>query len=438
MFENNWESLNSRKVPEWFGKAKFGIFIHWGIYSVPAYAPKKDYAEWYGYSCNLEKCETPSQEMYKAYHKEHYNSRPYYDFVNDFKGDRFDAHKWAELFQRSGAKYINFVSKHHDGYCLYETKYAPGLNSVECAPKRDFLMELKNALEGTDVRFGVYHSVYEWWHPYYLEDPEKYALEHLIPMLKELVEKYQPNTLFTDGEWEQESSVWHSTEFLQWLYNESSVKDFIVPNDRWGKETRGKLGGNFTTEYGVIDVYQGRLRYIEDIELDRPFEECRGIGCSFGINKEEGCEDYLSVKELLKTLCSLVSKGGNFLLNIGPDADGTIPPIMEERLLGMGKWLQVNGEAIYDSEVYCNKSPDGIYYTQRDGNIYAITETFPSKETVFEAIDYKDDYSVSILGSDATVLTFNRDGKLGLRASRDELCSPDDIASEHLYVFKIK
>ncbi len=430
MFENNWESLNSRKVPEWFGKAKFGIFIHWGLYSVPAYAPKTHYAEWYGYSCNMEKCDTEAQEQYKAFHKEHYNSRPYYDFINDFKGERFDAKKWAELFKRSGAKYINFVSKHHDGYCLYETEYAPGLNSVECAPKRDFLMELKNAMEGTGVRFGVYHSVYEWWHPYYLENPEKYALEHLHPMLRELVEKYQPHTLFTDGEWEQNSSVWHSTEFLQWLYNESSVKDFIVPNDRWGKETRGRLGGNFTTEYGYIE--EGRR--IEDVELDRPFEECRGIGCSFGINKDEGCEDYLSVKELLQTLCSLVSKGGNFLLNIGPDADGTIPPIMEERLLGMGKWLEINGEAIYDSLVYNAKADDGVYYTQREGNIYAITDKFPSRELVLEYVDYDASFKVSLLGSDCAVVASEKNGKLVLKT---DICSPEDVVSEHLYVYKI-
>ncbi len=430
MYENNWESLNSRKVPEWFSKAKFGVFIHWGLYSVPAYAPPTDYAEWYGYSCNMENPETDCQKATREYHQNHYNGRPYYDFVNDFTGERFDAKKWADLFKRAGAKYINFVSKHHDGYCLYETKYAPGLNSVECAPKRDFLMELKNAMEGTGVRFGVYHSVYEWWHPYYLEDPEKYALEHLHPMLKELVEKYQPNTLFTDGEWEHESSVWHSTEFLQWLYNESSVKDFIVPNDRWGKETRGRMGGNFTTEYGYVD----NGRKIKDVVLDRHFEECRGIGCSFGINKEEGCENYLSVKELLKTLCSLVSMGGNLLLNIGPDADGTIPPLMEERLLGMGKWLDVNGEAIYESEIYSKEAPEGVYYTQRDGNIYAITEHFPSKVTVFPEIDYSGDVKVSLLGSDCNVEITESEGKLALRA---DICSPEDVACEHLYVFKI-
>jgi alpha-L-fucosidase len=436
MYENNWESLNKRPVPEWFSDAKFGIFIHWGLYSVPAYAPKGKYAEWYGYHCDEIVERSANDREYYDYHQKKYGPDfKYNDFVNDFTAELFDAEKWADLFQKSGAKYINFVSKHHDGFCLYKSDYAWNWNSVDVGPHRDFLMELKEALAKTDVRFGVYHSVYEWYNPVYLRNPEEYALTHLIPMLKELVEKYQPATLFTDGEWEHTSDVWHSTEFLQWLYNESSVKDTIVPNDRWGKETRGRKGGNFTTEYGIIDVYLGTERRIEDVELDRPFEECRGIGRSFGINKEEGCENYLSVKELLDTLCSLVSKGGNFLLNIGPDADGTIPPLMEERLLGMGKWLDVNGEAIYDSEVYSKKSDEGVYYTQRDGNIYAITARFPSKATLFNEIEYKDGLEISLLGSDAEVIAENVDGKLSLRA---DICSPEDVACEHLYVFKIR
>ncbi len=434
MYENNWESLNKRKVPEWFGKAKFGIFIHWGLYSVPAFANHKDYAEWYGFCVEMDPkdVQTEHQRVSRAHHKKIYGDKPYLDFKNDFKGERFDAQKWATLFKRSGAKYINFVSKHHDGYCLYETKYAPNLNSVECAPKRDFLMELKNAMADTGVRFGVYHSVYEWWHPLCKTDPEKYALEHLIPMLKELVTKYEPNTLFTDGEWEHESSVWHSTDFLQWLYNESPVKDVIVPNDRWGKETRGRLGGNFTTEYGVIDL--GTDRTIDTITLDRPFEECRGIGWSFGLNKDETSEDYLSLKELLKTLCSLVSKGGNFLLNIGPDADGTIPPIMEERLLGIGKWLEVNGEAIYDSEIYSKIGDNGIYYTKNGNTIYAITETFPSKTQIFSKIPYSENMSVNLLGSDCKVEICNNDGVLSLKSL---ISSPDEVNSEHLYTYKI-
>ena len=268
MYENNWESLNSRPVPEWFADAKFGIFIHWGLYSVPAYAPKGKYAEWYGYHCDEIVERSANDREYYDYHQKMYPGKKYNDFVDDFKAELFDADKWADLFQKSGAKYINFVSKHHDGFCLYKTDYAWNWNSVDVGPHRDFLMELKQALDKTDVRFGVYHSVYEWFNPVYVRNPEEYALTHLFPMLKELVEKYQPATLFTDGEWEHTSDVWHSTEFLQWLYNESSVKDFIVPNDRWGKETRGRFGGNFTSEYGYVEAD----KHIEDVELDRPLK----------------------------------------------------------------------------------------------------------------------------------------------------------------------
>ena len=141
MYENNWESLQKRKVPEWFGKAKFGIFIHWGLYSIPAYAPKGQYAEWYGHSCHTpENKEEPFKELYYQHHKKHYNLAPYYDFADKFTGERFDAKKWATLFQRAGAKYINFVSKHHDGFCLYDSSCAGDLTTVRGAAKRDFLM----------------------------------------------------------------------------------------------------------------------------------------------------------------------------------------------------------------------------------------------------------------------------------------------------------
>ena len=431
MYENNWESLNKRPVPEWFADAKFGIFIHWGLYSVPAYAPKGKYAEWYGYHCDeiLERSENDRE--YYFYHQEKYGPHfKYNDFAGEFKAELFDADKWAELFQKSGAKYINFVSKHHDGYCMYKSDYAWNWNSVDVGPHRDFLMELKEALAKTDVRFGVYHSVYEWFNPVYLRNPEEYALEHLIPMLKELIEKYQPATLFTDGEWEHTSDVWHSTEFLQWLYNESSVKDFIVPNDRWGKETRGRLGGNFTTEYGYIEAG----RKIEDVELDRPFEECRGIGMSFGFNKNEDVADYLSAKELLEMLCDLVSKGGNFLLNIGPAADGTIPVIMEERLLQMGDWLRVNGDAIYGTRIYSKQLQEGVYYTKKGDDVYAIINRFPFGTQLLELVDYDPEMKAELLGCDAALEIRDNGGKAEIVFPA---INPDELDSNYLYTVKL-
>lgn len=431
MYENNWESLNKRPVPEWFGDAKFGIFIHWGLYSVPAYAPKGKYAEWYGYHCDEIVERSANDREYYDYHQKKYGPDfKYNDFVKDFKAELFDAEKWADLFQKSGAKYINIVSKHHDGYCLYKTDYAWNWNSVDVGPHRDFLMELKEALAKTDVRFGVYHSVYEWFNPVYLRNPEEYAVTHLIPMLKELVEKYQPATLFTDGEWEHTSDVWHSTEFLQWLYNESSVKDFIVPNDRWGKETRGKVGGNFTTEYGYVEAD----KKLEDVVLDRPFEECRGIGMSFGFNKNEDVTDYLSAKELIEMLCDLVSKGGNFLLNIGPAADGTIPVIMEERLLQMGDWLRVNGDAIYGTKLYSKKTQSGVYYTQKGDDVYAIINRYPFGSQVLELVDYDPALKANLLGCDAELEIKDNGGKAEIVFPA---INPETIACEHLYTIKL-
>ena len=181
-YENNWESLNARAVPRWFGDAKFGIFIHWGLYSVPGYTARGQYAEWY-----MKQLEDPAHPA-RLFHDRTYGPNfKYEDFVSGFKAELFDADAWAKLFQRAGAKYINLVSKHHDGFCLYPSKYAWNWNSWDVGPHRDFCMELRQAMEGTGVKFGVYHSVYEWFHPLYLENPEAYALEHLHPMLKELI-----------------------------------------------------------------------------------------------------------------------------------------------------------------------------------------------------------------------------------------------------------
>ncbi len=425
-YENNWSSLNSRPVPSWFGDAKFGIFVHWGLYSVPAYTQRGHYAEWYGMQLN-----DPNSAARKFHDKTYGPDFRYADFVKDFRAELFDAKEWITLFENAGARYFNLVSKHHDGFCLFKSDYAPFWNSVEVGPHRDFCAELRDACEGTAVRFGVYHSVYEWWHPYYLRNPEEYALKHLHPMLKELIEKYQPNTLFTDGEWEHPSSVWHSTEFLQWLYNDSSVRDFIVPNDRWGSETRGSLGGNFTTEYGEV----GGGKSLDDTD-PRPFEECRGIGRSFGFNRAELPEDYMDVKSLVGLLVDLVSKGGNLLLNVGPAADGSIPAIMQERLLGIGKWLKTNGDAIYGSKKYKVASDAACHYTANNGKIYAITDKYPTGRMTFDSVDYHDGIQIRLLGmTSAEPLTVLNDN--GKAAVELPYLIPAQIDSEGYYTYEI-
>ena len=402
-----WESLNTRPVPTWFEDAKFGIFIHWGLYSVPAFSRRDWYAEWYQAQLELQ-----NHEEIIAFHKRVYGERfRYADFVPHFKAELFNAHEWVKLFERAGARYMNLTSKHHDGFCLYPTRLAPNWNSFDVGPRRDFCAELRDACEGTSVRFGVYHSLMEWLHPLYQKDPAVFAIQHLHPMLKELIERYQPHTLFTDGEWDHPSETWHATKFLAWLYNESSVRDFIVPNDRWGKETRKlALGGNSTTEYGHIEV--------EGENYQKPFEECRGIGRSFGFNRAELAEDYLPATELIGMLVDLVSRGGNFLLNVGPAADGSIPALQQERLLDIGAWLQVNGAGIYGSRKGIKSTQAGVRYTQQGSDTYVFLERFPFGTVVLEDLPYDPAMQPTLLGwqgEGSPVELIHANGKTALR-----------------------
>lgn len=333
----SWESLDTRPVPQWFRDAKFGIFIHWGVYAVPGYVPKGRYAEWY---LNALK---NGDKAVQDYHEKRFGNRSYYDLAEDFKAELFKPEEWANVFEKSGAKYIVLTSKHHDGFCLWPDAsatqaYGRPWNAVEAGPKRNLLGELFAAVRKTSVRPGMYYSLYEWYHPLWLKDKKAFAQQHTWPQMKTLINEYQPDVFWTDGEWDAADSIWKSQQFLTWLYNESPVKDRVVTYDRWGIGIRFHHGGVYTPEY------QPEL----DFE-DHYWEESRGMGFSYGYNREEDSWDYNSTQSLVLNLVDKVSRGGNFLLDIGPDEHGKIPPIMQERLLGMGEWLSVNGEAIYNT-----------------------------------------------------------------------------------------
>jgi alpha-L-fucosidase len=351
-YQPTWDSLDKRPTPAWFTEAKFGIFIHWGVYSVPSYAPvipgKLAYAEWYWNALKNGKDDPKASAIQTgtwAYHQKRYGADfPYQDFAPQFRAELFDPDHWADVFARSGAKYVALTSKHHEGFALWPSKEASATwgrpwNAVETGPKRDLLGDLSDAVRRKGLRMGVYYSLYEWYNPLWLYDKPRYVKEHMIPQFKDLVTHYKPAIIFSDGEWEMSSAEWHSPEMLAWLFNESPVKDEVVVNDRWGKDTRHKHGGYWTTEY--TPGMSG---------MEHPWEENRGMGFSYGYNRAEDLADYHSSKELVVMLSDLVSRGGNLLLDIGPAADGTIPVVMEERLIQMGEWLKVNGEAIYGTK----------------------------------------------------------------------------------------
>ncbi len=351
-YQPTWESIDKRPTPAWFTDAKFGIFIHWGVYSVPSYAPvipgKLAYAEWYWNAMTQGKTNPKANAIQTgtwAYHQKQYGADfPYQDFAPQFKAELFDPDHWADVFARSGAKYVALTSKHHEGFALWPSKEASAAwgrpwNAVETGPKRDLLGDLTDAVRRKGLRMGIYYSLYEWYNPLYLSDKPRYVKEHMFPQFKDVVTRYKPSIIFSDGEWEMNSADWGSPELLAWLYNESPCKDEVVIDDRWGKDTRHKHGGYWTTEY--TPGMSG---------MEHPWEESRGMGFSYGYNRAERLEHYHSGRELTLMLVDLVSRGGNLLLDIGPAADGTIPVVMEERLIQIGDWLKVNGEAIYGTK----------------------------------------------------------------------------------------
>ncbi len=349
-YEANWASLDHRPSPAWYTDAKFGIFIHWGVYSVPAFAPvnaknQTPYAEWYWHSLtNGKKAKGPQEDGAAtwAFHKKVYGAQfPYENFAPLFQAELFDPDHWADVFVKSGAKYVALTSKHHEGFTLWKNEqanraYGRPWNAVEVGPKRDVLLDLTEAGRRKGLQMGIYYSLYEWYNPLWLSDKPRYVSEHLFPQFKEVVEHVKPAIIFSDGEWEMTSAEWRSPEMLAWLFNESSVADGVVIDDRWGKDTRHKHGGYYTTEYtsGMQDA-------------SHPWEESRGMGYSYGFNRAETLADYHTNRQLLLMLIDIVSRGGNLLLDVGPRADGEIPVVMEERLIEIGKWLQANGEAIY-------------------------------------------------------------------------------------------
>ena len=347
-YQPNWDSLDQRPTPAWFSDAKFGIFIHWGVYSVPGYAPvipgKLAYAEWYWNAMtNGREIRRPplSRPAPGLITRNTYGADfPYQNLAPQFRAELFDPDHWADVFQRSGAKYVVLTSKHHEGFALWPSKEASATwgrpwNAVETGPKRDLLGDLTDAVRRKGLHMGFYYSLYEWYNPLWLTDKPRYISEHMIPQFKDVVTRYKPDIIFGDGEWEltlPNGTARDAGMAVQRIAGER----YVVINDRWGKDTRHKHGGYWTTEYtpGMAD-------------MDHPWEESRGMGFSYGYNRAESLNDYHTGRELLIMLVDLVSRGGNLLLDIGPNADGTIPVIMEERLIQMGSWLKINGDAIY-------------------------------------------------------------------------------------------
>jgi alpha-L-fucosidase len=336
-----WESLNKRGYPQWFQDAKLGIFIHWGLYSVPAYASKEGYGEWF-YRGLMQK--VPARMRIMSYYAD--TTKPVFDQYKEltkyWHAELWNPDEWAQMFKDAGARYVVLVTKHHDGYCLWDSEYQPEWNSVASGPKRNIVEELSESVCKAGLRMGFYYSLPEWSNPLHIwmEDPDDsisdYVNDYMVPQFKELVERYKPDLIFSDGDWNNTADQLRSPYLISWYYN--TVGPDAIVNNRWGNGTKH---GFLTPEYSAG---------ITNTEV--PWAECRGFGRSFGLNRNEDLDNYMTDKELIQHFVELVAHGGGMTLNVGPYADGTIPLIQQERLSSLGNWLKINGEAIYGTQPY--------------------------------------------------------------------------------------
>ena len=468
-YQANWASLDSRPAPQWYLDAKFGIFIHWGVYSVPSFSDPQEYAEWYWYSLratpgnDADAREKQRHQVTLEYHNRVFGSNfSYYQFAPLFKAELFDPDEWAQIFKGSGAQYVALTSKHHDGFCMFPSAEAnrdwgQPWNAVDIGPRRDLLGDLSTAVRKAGLKMGFYYSLYEWFNPLWIADHTLFVEKHLVPQFKDLVTRYKPSIIFSDGEWDMTSAEWRSPELLAWLYNESPVKDEVIVNDRWGKETRHHHGGYYTTEYGAGLP-----------DATHPWEENRGMGFSYGYNRNEPLSNYRTGQELVWMFADTVSRGGNLLLNIGPRADGKIPEVMQQRLKEMGDWLKVNGEAIYGTRAWTRSAQwttgqkpeqgfgeyrvaydilklagqapkDGravknVFFTKKPDALYAITPGWPGATLTLTDVQAAPGSTVTMLGVN-TPLKWKQQGK-SLVITTPAL-TVDQLPCQYAYTFKV-
>jgi len=446
-YEPTKESVDMHPVPDWYHDAKFGIFIHWSLSCVPAFAPtdkgdimdilrnegsramfaNQPYSEWYLNSLRIKG--SPAYE----YHVKTYGADfDYYRFADDFNAalGAWDPAGWADLFKQVGARYVVLVTKHHDGFLLWPSEHPnpvkPGLHA-----SRNVVEELTGEVKSRGMRMGYYYSSpYDWT---FTEKPITdlamslarmpasagyvgYANSHWY----ELIDKYDPAVLWSDIGYPGDTNV---NEIFAHFYNKRP--DGVV-NERWGQAS--KLLRSLVFVPGIrqaIDRYATRLwlqghtsppgvhydfttpEYTSLSEISEEKWECvRGIGKSFGYNKQEVPDDFLSVPKLVRLLVDIVSKNGNLLLNVGPKPGGEIPAVQVDRIKGVGAWLSMNGDAIYGTRPWKRaegKTTDGldVRFTSKPGSLFAILMEAPrGPEVTIESLKAPDGMRVELLGNE--------------------------------------
>ncbi|HTY59922.1 MAG TPA: alpha-L-fucosidase [Bacteroidota bacterium] len=338
----------------WWREARFGLFIHWGLYAVPAgeWEGDTDHGEWIRTSAKIP-------------------LRTYEGFVGKFNPVRFDPDAWVKMAKNAGMKYIVITSKHHDGFCLFDTKETD-FNVMKTPFRKDVMKALAEACRKQGMKICWYHSIMDWHHPDYLprrewetDRPDSGAdfgryVRYLKAELKELLTNYGPiGVLWFDGEWE---STWNTTYGKELYAYVRSLQSGIIINNRVGAGRSGMEGftkeGEFGGDFGTPEqeVPATGLPGVD-------WETCMTMNDHWGYNSHD--THWKSSKELIRTLVDVASKGGNFLLNVGPTAEGLFPEASIERLQAIGDWMKVNGDAIHGTTASPFKSLPWGRCTQR-------------------------------------------------------------------------
>lgn len=324
---------------EWWREARFGMFIHWGLYSVPAgeWQGITHYGEWIRHSAKIP-------------------LKTYDQFVQKFNPVKFDATAWVKMAKNAGMKYIVVTSKHHDGFCLFDSKQTD-FDIMATPFKQDIMKELANACRAEGIRICWYHSIMDWHHPDYLPrrdwekdrttegaDFERY-ITYLKAELKELLTNYGDiSVLWFDGEWEP---TWNSQRGRDLLEYVRSLQPDIIVNNRVGAGRQGM--GGFTKEGELAADFSTPEQEIPATGVPGlDWETCMTMNEHWGYSKDD--KNWKSTKTLLQMLADIASKGGNYLLNVGPTSEGLFPQESIERLNEIGNWMKTNGEAIYGTQ----------------------------------------------------------------------------------------
>ena len=396
-YKPTWESLDSHKMPQWYDDAKIGLSRHWGVYSVSSWAPRENgisYAEWYGF--RMHEQGNPTVD----YHLENYGENfAYDDFIPKWKAENYNPDEWARFAKKMGANYIFITSKHHDGFCLWPSKYTDR-NAMKMGPGKDLLGMFFKAGRKENLKVGLYYSLYEWYNPMYtnieipyagLKKGNNYVDDFMIPQIKELIDLYHPDFFYFDGEWDHPEAFWKMKEVVAYFYNEAAKRNQeVFVNDRFGKDERGKHGDLFNVEYDFEKSNEGSLSH--------KWSFWQGIAKTFGYNQDTDPVDCLSPKEFIDKVIKGVSRNGNFDINVGPTAAGLIPEYEQYPLLKLGEWLKTNGEAIYGTRFWKIQEEGDASFTAKGDYVYAIFLKWKGEEFQLKSVKPVEGSKITMLG----------------------------------------